>query len=215
MMRYPTGFCESGWHEGDKPRSFSGKPAPSCKEFMKCPCDCHQNIWVMFEMTGRDRILVDNSDYRPERVIVFVDEIKPVEMPATVSSIPGVPNHTPAAKSPAPGIVPPAAPRIFDPTPTGRSARGELEAWVREVTDIWAVERDVVCSPNYVSTEIGRRKGIKAPSSGAVDAVFIRWEKLGFAVIEKKPTRFTGYTEDGVRLGLDVMKERARKAARR
>jgi hypothetical protein len=99
----------------------------------------------------------------------------------------------------------------FTPTPTGRAARGELEAWVKEQTDIWAVEEYTFpCTPQWVAEEIGYDKGITAPSVGAVDAVFKRWEALGFATIERKPTRFTKYTEDGLKLGLEGLKRRAK-----
>jgi hypothetical protein len=44
--------------------------------------------------------------------------------------------------------------------------------------------------------------------------VFKRWERIGFAVIDRKPTRFSRYTEDGVKLGLEVLKLKAKNAAK-
>ena len=41
--------------------------------------------------------------------------------------------------------------------------------------------------------------------------MFDRWVKLGFAVIEKKPTRFVRYTDEGIKFGLDRMKERSKR----
>lgn len=212
LLPMVTGFCNSGWHEGTKPRSPSGKAAPTCKEYVRCPCDCHTQLWRMFELSQSERVLVDNSDYLPDSSFVRV-ALAPVSS-VSVAFIPGVSNLPAVPESPAPGIVPASVPRTFAPTPTGRTARGELESWVREITDIWAVERDVNCTPLYVAREIGRVKGVREPSDGAVNAVFVRWEKLGFATFAKKPVRFTGYTEKGIELGLERMKAIAKRNKR-
>lgn len=207
-----TGFCHSGWHEGMKARSASGQPAPTCKFYINCPCDCHARLNRMFDLAGNERILVDNSDWKPESTFVM-----PTARDVIVASsfIPAGTGVGIMRESPAPEIVPATIERTFVPTPTGRAGRGELESWVREATDIWAVEKDVLCTPQYVAKMIGQRKGINPPSSGAVDAVFNRWAALGFAKIERKPTRFEGYTEDGIKLGLETMKARAKRTAAR
>lgn len=207
---YPvlTGFCHSGWHEGIAAVTASGAPAPTCKHFINCPCDCHAKLNRMFALTGDERRLVDNSTWKPESTFVM-----PSLEPLTVeSSNPVSINPRPVVESPAPGIVPASVARSFEPTDSGRAGRGELEAWVREVTDIWAVERDALCTVGYISREIGRKRGISPPSEGAIQNVLKRWKDLGFASVEMaRPMRFTGYTEEGIRFGLDNLKARAKR----
>lgn len=94
-------------------------------------------------------------------------------------------------------------------TPTGRSHRGELEAYVLEVCTEYSIRpADGFCSTQFVSDEIVRIQGVKAPSTGAIHAVFQRWTKYGFAYILSGPVRFIGFTPDGSKLGLAVMRDR-------
>lgn len=197
LLPFLTGFCDSGWHEGHK------VDKPTCKFWVTCPCECHAQLSIMMEMTGQERTLVDNSTFRPKDTFVRVSLTEAVQ-----TSLAANPKVS-IAPSPAPGIVPQVVTKEFAPTPSGRAGRGQLESWVRQVTDEWAVEGGPNCTPSFVSERIARRHGISPPSSGAVDAVFKRWTKIGFAVIETKPTRFARYTEDGVNLGLEVLKARA------
>lgn len=199
-----TGFCQAGWHEGLKIN------APTCKYYVNCPCDCHAQLNRMYQMTGDERVLVNNSTWRPANPYVL-PSLEPLE--AVPSN--GTPTvAAPVVESPAPGIVPPSAPRIFAPTVSGRLGKGELESWVKEVTDVWAVEKDRLCTVGYISNEIGRVKGINPPSQGAIQNVLFRWKDLGFAHIETaRPMRFTGYTDDGIKFGLENMKARAKRQA--
>lgn len=210
---YPllTGYCQAGWHEGLKARTASGKSAPTCKFYISCPCNCHTQLNRMYEMAGEERILVDNSDWKPENTFVM-PSLEPL---AAVPSIPSAPVAAVVVESPAPGIVPASVPRIFTPTVSGRLGKGELEAWVKEVTDVWAVEQEGRCSVGYISAEIGRTKGINPPSQGAIQNVLFRWKDLDFAHIETdRPLRFTGYTDDGIKFGLENMKARAKRLAK-
>lgn len=198
-----SGFCHSGWHEGQK------IPAPTCKHYLNCPCKCHSDLNRMYEMAGEPRILVNNSTWKPANVFVM-PSLEPLS--AVSSNSVGIVAR-PVVESPAPGIVPAAIARPFVPTTTGRAGRGELEAWVRSVTDVWAVEKDAVCSVGYISREIGRTKGIEPPSQGAIQNVLYRWKELGFATIETaRPMRFLGYTEEGIRFGLENLKARAKRS---
>lgn len=201
---YPmvTGPCQAGWHEGLKIN------APTCKFYINCPCDCHTQLNRMYDLTGEERILVNNSTWKPNNPYVL-PSLEPV---ATVPSIPTATVAAPVVESPAPGIVPPTAPRIFTPTVSGRLGKGELESWVKEVTDVWAVEQEGRCTVGYISNEIGRVKGISPPSQGAIQNVLSRWRGLGFAHVElDRPMRFTGYTDDGIKFGLENMKARAKR----
>lgn len=200
LLPFVTGFCNSGWHEGHKVNK------PTCRFWLTCPCECHTTISLMAEMTDTPRNLIDNSTYAPNR-----DAFVRVSLTESVEAAIIAKRGAVKVESPAPGIVPAQLAREFDPTPTGRAGRGQLESWVQKVTDIWAVEGGKPCTPGYVSSEIARMQGISPPSTGAVDAVFKRWVGYGFAVIGTKPTRFERYTEDGVKFGLDVMKAKSKR----
>jgi len=204
----PTGFCSSGWHEGMKARTESGKPAPTCRFYVNCPCDCHTKLNRMYQLAGEERVLVDNSDWKPESTFVM-PSLEPLD---AVSSIDTGTDTRPVVESPAPGIVPPTVVRTFVPTQSGRLGKGQLEAWVKEVTDVWVVEQERPCTVGYISNEIGRVKGIDPPSQGAIQNVLFRWRDIGFAVLDTtRPMKFTGYTDEGVRLGLDNLKARAKR----
>lgn len=212
LHRLKTGFCYNGWHEGDNPTDWKGKPVPTCEFFVTCPCDCHTKLGKLFEMTGQERILVESSAYRPPERDFWLPSDDPLDVPSRDDGV-TVPV---ILESPAPDRVPATVARDFGPTPTGRAARGELEAWVKQHCDIWLIdEPGNHCTPSYLATEIAHDQGIIPPSVGAITAVFNRWADLEFAVIEKKPTRFVRYTPDGIKLGLDRMKANARMAKRR
>lgn len=208
LWKYRTGFCGQGQCEGTKARNYRGQPLSTCKAIYNCPCECHDELSKLFKLTGEERQVVDVSGYVPD----FGGFVMPDVGPLTVSSNnDGTPAPT-IIESPAPGRVPTRIAKPFDPTPSGRAARGELESWVEEFCDIWLVEQDVEhCTPTYLSEEIGRSKGITPPSVGAIDAVFKRWVQLGFAVTGRKPTRFIEYTEEGLQYGLQGLKEKAKR----
>lgn len=65
MLPFETGFCNSGWHEGYK------VDKPTCQYYAICPCRCHQDLWIMFELAERERTLQDNSTYRPPSLFVM------------------------------------------------------------------------------------------------------------------------------------------------
>jgi len=123
--------------------------------------------------------------------------------------------------APAPASAPVATPwtRSFDTTPTGRRAKGQLEYDVLKVCDEFTqnVYDWEHCTPRLVAERIGVINATEAPSTGAVNAVWDRWEKLGFAEQAKKPSRFVRFTEDAEHQDrrLDLMKLRAKGAKRR
>lgn len=166
---------------------------------------------TMFRMSGLPREVVNNSKYHPPKGEFSMPSIEDrIRMHAL--SRPGLVNVPVLVESPLPDAVPVTIRRSFTPTATGRAARGELEAWVKDQCDIWIVEQDGnLCTPTMIAEEIGKTQGIKPPSVGAIGAVFDRWVKIGFAVIDKKPVRFTAYTEEGIRLGLEGCKEKAKR----
>ena len=211
-----TGFCENGNCEGTNRKSYTGKPMPTCKYWKTCSCSCHLSYDQMFQIAEMPRTVVDNSGYSPDRG-GFVMPTMEERMAEHVLSAPIAARRPTITESPAPDIVPASIVRDFAPTATGRAAAGELESWVRKQTDIWLVEsleNDVwyQCTPTYLAEQIAEAEGIKPPSVGAISAVFDRWVKIGFAECAKKPTRFLKYTEQGVRLGLEGCKEKAKRS---
>jgi hypothetical protein len=116
----------------------------------------------------------------------------------------------------ATGAPAPVIQRTFAPTPTGIRAKGQLENEVLAVCNDFAkgVYDWSDCTPKLVSEEIARKKAIEPPSTGAINAVWDRWEKLGFALQGKKPSRFVAFCVDGSLLTLEDMKLKAKRQRR-
>lgn len=214
ITKYPNGYCAKKWCEGANPKDWKGNPAPTCKSWRTCPCTCHTMYDMMYSQTGRPRDIVNNSEYRPPKGEFWMPS--PEERMEMIASSREHHDDAPViVESPLPDAVPATVKRSYAPTASGRAARGELESWVKDECDIWLVEDDGnPCTPAYLAAIIARKQGIKEPSVGAINAVFERWVKLGFAEISKKPTRFERYTEQGVRLGLEGCKDKAKRAKR-
>jgi hypothetical protein len=100
-------------------------------------------------------------------------------------------------------------------SPSGRTRRGLLEQWVEFACKIWAVNPSVDCTPVWLSDTISMINSVDPPSVGAIDSVLRRWVEIGYATTKAKPNRFTGFTPEGERLGLQVLKEKNRMQAKR
>lgn len=46
------------------------------------------------------------------------------------------------------------------------------------------------------------------PSTGAIAAVFKKWERIGYAVCDEAPYGFVDFTDEGRRLGFDELEKR-------
>lgn len=122
-----------------------------------------------------------------------------------------------AAEAPAEDEAPTAEPTEAKAT---RAPRTDLEPDVKAITDAFVTEEITVegdLTPHKVAKLVGERRAAaggdgKAPSSGAVSAVFERWEKYNFAVIQAKPYAFLDYTDEGRTHGLSAMKAKHREA---
>lgn len=226
-----SGFCANGFHEGTKPRGpKSGMPMAICTVWETCSCDCHVKITEMYESLNLPR---EEAMQNPEYVEWARAERAKFVMPDPVSSrfdglssIDGPIPHDDDEEAATGlgtgtlGTLPtrapvPVVPR-FAPTPTGRRARGQLEADVLKVCQDFYhnVFEWEFCTPKLVAEEIGRRHAIEPPSTGAIDAVWDRWLALGFAYRERKPSRFTGFvgsSDFSYLEGLKVQKKRAKK----
>lgn len=216
QMPMKSGFCSNGNCEGTNKKSYRGKPQPTCKNWIECPCECHLQFDMMFKMAEMPRQVVDNSGYVPDRGgFIMPTAEERIAMHALSSPRPATVPHV--EESVAPDLAPPSIVRPYAPTASGRAAAGQLEFWVKRECDTWLVEskdEDVFykCTPGYLAEKIGEAEGIRPPSVGAISAVFDRWVKIGFAVTAKKPTRFIKYTEDGIKYGLDEMKVRHKRS---
>lgn len=215
ILPFVTGFCAVKACEGAHRKDAAGRNMKTCEEWKHCPCQCHTLYDTMFLMSDSPRVVIDNSGYVPAPHTYWVPTPEERAM-MLASSSPRVTSTPTLIESPAPGVVPATIARTFAPTVTGRAARGELESWVKRVCDEWLVEEiNDLCTPGYVARCVAKNEGLgKEPSVGAISAVWDRWVSLGFAVIEKKPTRFLKYTTEGALLGLEVLKERARSQRR-
>jgi hypothetical protein len=155
------------------------------------------------------RIPVDKSGYVPDKGDFIMPTPTEIAAERTQHDI-----ATPVIRteSPDPSLVPHTVTRTFAPTPTGRSGRGELEQQVDAVCKVWLIDNPgVLCTPKYISVQIENDFGIRQPSVGAIGAVFDRWTELGYADCQRKPVRFVKFTDDGLKLGLEGCKERARR----
>ena len=214
VMKYKTGFCGIGLCEGTKPKSFTGKPMKTCPMYLTCPCSCHKQLHMLYKLSEMPRQLVENPEWQPEPRTFWMPSDDP-SWDIAHSSSPSESTAPVIIESPAPDRVPATVARSFGTTATGRAARGQLEYWVKEMCDVWLIETyESPCTPAWISSEIARKEAIDPPSVGAINAVFERWVKLGFALVEKKPTRFIKYTDEGLQLGLDAMKARSKRKAK-
>lgn len=215
VQKLKTGFCAIGACEGERKLGATGAVLKPCADWRHCPCECHKKIDSLFSMMGMRREYKDMSGYVPPENTFKMPSLeeRAAWMAAQKAGVQDVKEII--RESPLPDVIPATIVREFNPTPTGRAARGELEAWVREICDEFLVEKyGEFCTPALVAEMVGKAKGINPPSSGAVDAVFKRWEAIGFAEIARKPTRFIAYTADGAKHGLEALKLRARDAAK-
>lgn len=205
--KFTTGFCNNinkpAQCEGTKPRS-GNLPLPTCSMWEKCPCSCHFNVDKLFEATGMERRLIPNPDYDPphDEFVMPEYEIDPVgDVAATLRG--GI-DHPEDQRPVTANVAPAATPLAQRRTDTGRAARGGLEAQVWDICH--RVLQDGSITPKIVADMIAEKYGIPTPSTGAINAVWDRWEKLGFATQAKKPNRLTGFTGEGTWEELSRMK---------
>lgn len=201
MWKFKSGYCAIGWCEGTQAQDSTGKYVKTCAFWMHCNCDCHTKIDAMFEMTQTQRQEMSNPKYKhhksefwmPDRSLegVVVTEDGQEELVAvTLLDV----NHS----------------VNYRETDSGKRARGQLETEVLNVCKnfVKGVLEVEVLTPAFIANEIDE---VEPPSVGAIGAVFDRWTKLGFAVCEKGPVRFTSFTADGLQYGLDNLKARAKR----
>lgn len=123
-------------------------------------------------------------------------------------------------KAPAKKAAAPAKKATAKTATTGRKPRG----WLAEA--VLAVCKDHLSgklkldgkplTPHRVAKVVQERTGAEdPPSTGAVSAVFKRWETFGFAKFNQKPFSFKAFTPKGEKEGLEAVitgRREARKA---
>lgn len=212
-----SGFCSVGFHEGTSPKSPSGKPCKVCTDYEGCPCDCHHRITKMCEASGITRTPYQNPQYKPYKSGIF-EFLETYRQDAAVELLAGgASTHRVVEEKPftTPDGTEVAGLRVsgrsFEPNARGRGS-GQLEDQVRQVVNRYMTgEFSELCTPKFVSLVIDPDN---PPSVGAIGAVFDRWEKMGFAIIERNPIRFMTLTVDGLTKGLEQMKEESKRIRR-
>lgn len=200
--KFPSGFCNNinkpAQCEGTRPKS-RGVAMKTCPMWDTCPCKCHYEIDKMFKLAGMERV---EEQINPEYHVPVSEFVMPEDpIPHTeevLSNDVGVNGH-PAAEGIAVPMPRAARVALLPPTPSGRRHRGQLEYEVLAVCERWLADDTQgpdICTPKWVAETIAEEQKIPTPSTGAIQAVWDRWEKLGIAGQAKKPARFTGWTGD-------------------
>lgn len=169
-----------------------------------------------------DTGFADNDDFAPPVVTLPADEapLTQAQAEAGLAEAPAAPVVVEPDGSPVPDLDPipvPPADADADATPDAkparaRSERGALESQVEALVKKYD-GTGVVLTPHKVAhllAEDGVRD--KAPSSGAVSAVFDRWKACGAATFSTKPYAFTEFTAAAKADGIAACKA-AHKAA--
>jgi hypothetical protein len=235
--KHVTGFCNSinkqPQHEGTKPVSPSGVSLPICTFWDTCGCSCHEQITKMYTDIGVEREPPEQSHDFLVKVRAEYDEfdltgsfldgdMRPLSNDGGTIPHPdpsGPHNGPPSAQdghvSTLVSLVP--ARPVFTATPTGRRARGQLEYDVLQVCNefVQSVWDWSACTSKVVAERIGKMNATEPPSTGAINAVWDRWEKMGFAEQAKKPLRFARFTGESSAAVLDRRKLQIKRSRKR
>lgn len=192
-----SGFCNNGHCEGTRPKNYRGVPLKTCHLYLECQCVCHIEQDELFESLGMERRLVENPEYKvPKPTFVMPDphDFDQTEWGAPIKRVGPIDRQAIAGEALTGESI--LKGRVFHETDSGRRARGALEYQVLEACnkamDVWPDELEI--TPRRIAEYIGNKQGGEPPSSGAVDAVWKRWVKMGFAETASNPVRFVDYT---------------------
>lgn len=206
--KYKTGFCTSGFHEGQRPK-VKGRPVKVCELYETCACSCHDLMDKFAELNGMPRIPMQNPEYVPYNsgIMEFIETYRDSDLEPKILGIKSEPVEVALAEAPVLSV----STRLFEPTTRGR-APGQLEEEVREVCNKSMMGLfDEQLTPKFIAQVIDPEA---PPSVGAIGAIFDRWKRIGFAQIETKPVRFVSYTAQGLTLGLNQLKINAKNSTR-
>lgn len=194
-----------------------------------CGCDCHAKITALFESMSVERVWPDSNWRSPADQFAFQDTQPKFDLswlsewaaPHTPEPLPenaadlaptvaDLDKEDGAQERTLDTILPPnpTRPNGWNPGDYPRPA-GALEFEVKLACDQWLLGgySSTTLTPIHISRIIGRTS--KTPSTGAITNILVAWAELGFAVVElTSPRHFKGYTEAGVQLGIEKLRER-------
>lgn len=211
MSKYVTGFCSQKLCEGTRPVSPSGKPMKVCVAIDICTCECHVRFTEMFDLAKTARIVYQNPDYVPHDsgIFEFLEEYEKKKGETLLTSSRVVEEKPVTADDGTVMLGLARSGKVFEPTKRGRAA-GQLEDEIRGICNRFLQQEwpdQELCTPKFVAQQIFLETDAPAPPSvGAVGAAFDRWERIGFAIIQRNPVRFSTFTVRGFTEGLEAMK---------
>lgn len=185
-----TGHCMGGSHEGKPTKSPSGLPLKECLYPNHCACDCHVE-----ERQLRSLLKLPDPEFL----------VPGAPIPARLGAITDISGAILVTH--APDVV---KPQRLAHTGPDSSLRTRLEWRMYEVCKRFSLVGAHETEMMTVQFFIGRLG--EETSSGAVDAVLKRWAERGFATMGRQPTRFTGFTQKGAEMGLELYLESLRKS---
>lgn len=211
MTEYPwiSGHCGNGNCEGTKNLSPGGALYQSCSGaygggfgsgvVAVCQCRCHRELDDIKAFIA-EQLGEEAAAAIPQRTASLPASVVTPTAKATVSV-----QHAPSTVAPTDGGLPPDHP---DDTPgtteSGRRVRGSLDYEVKRACDYWITTYgDAPLTPKICAGLIDEDS---PPSTGAIDAVWRRWVRIGFATMGSSPVHFAGYTEVGIEKGLHRMR---------
>lgn len=156
----------------------------------------------MCAMAGIERVLQVNPEYEPVPSPFWMPDAE--FLAALRAERDGATLPTPAGVERGLDDAPRPSQRMFNPTPSGIRARGQLEDDVKKVCDRFDTGTGPIALPlSFIANQIHPDA---PPSVGAIREVLLRWALCGFATMGSSPLSFTGFTEQGREHGLEVMK---------
>lgn len=198
-----------------------------------CPCDCHDEVTELYTMTGVERVwpaslyqtAQDQDKWDKERAqYVFASiQSKPVivlpkNADVTAETVTVEEALGSASEDEGESVEgKPLIKLLIPPSPVvpiqERAIRGrppgQLELEVKLICDAMilgvAATTDRELKPVTISRLIDANN---PPSTGAVTNILRGWARIGFATIKEEPVRFVGYTNAGIELGIEPLRER-------
>ena len=192
-----------------------------------CACECHAKISALFESMGVDRVWPDSNWRSPEDQFAFSESqpkfdlswLREWRAPHTPEPLPeNAGDLAPTVAEVDSGTANRTVGDILPPNPTkpagwepGEYPRpaGALEWQVKLACDQWvlgAYPNVRELKPLNIARIIG---DTRAPSTGAITNILVGWHEIGFAIIQlDAPRCFKGYTEAGISLGIEKLRER-------
>lgn len=193
-----------------------------------CACDCHAKINQLFKELNVERVWPDSNWRSPQDQLAFSEAQPKFDLswlttwraPHTPEPLPeNAGDLAPTVAEVDSGVSDRQVGDILPPNPSKPAGwepgeyprpQGALEWQVKLACDQWvlgAYPNVRELKPLNIARIIG---DTRAPSTGAITNILIGWHEIGFAVIQlEAPRFFKGYTEAGISLGIEKLRERS------